>query len=249
MSKALLMLAVCGWILISGARADGEQAIKAVAFDAFPIFDPRPIEAVAKELFPEKSEKLMNLWRSKQFEYQWLRALGGNYKNFEEITEDALVYAARQLEIPLPDDLRKKLLAPYAALSAWPDAKAAVGKLKAKGYKVVFLSNMTEKMLRSGLAASDLEEVFDDVYSTDSIKTFKPSSAAYQIALDRLRLSREEILFVAFAGWDAAGAKWFGYPTFWVNRAGRSPEELGAKVDGSGRDLQALLEFLDASER
>jgi 2-haloacid dehalogenase len=32
--------------------------------------------------------------------------------------------------------------------------------------------------------------------------------------IDAFTLKREEILFAAFAGWDAAGAKWFGYPTF-----------------------------------
>ncbi len=51
---------------------------------------------------------------------------------------------------------------------------------------------------------------------------------------------------MAFAGWDAAGAKWFGYPTFWVNRAGASREELDIVPDGTGRDLQSLLEFLDS---
>lgn len=245
MLKFLVLPAVCGGFWASGAKAGETPKIKAVAFDAFPIFDPRPIEALATEMFPEKGKELVRLWRARQFEYQWLRALGGNYRDFREITEDALVFAARQLDIPLTGEVRKKLMSPYANLSAWPDAKAAVEKLKADGYKVVFLSNMTEEMLRSGLAASGLEGTFDAVFSTDSRKTFKPSAQAYRIAADELRLPREEILFVAFAGWDAAGAKWFGYPVFWVNRAGNPPEELGAAPDGAGRDLQALLEFLD----
>ena len=29
-------------------------------------------------------------------------------------------------------------------------------------------------------------------------------------------MNQGEIAFAAFAGWDAAGAKAFGYPTFWV---------------------------------
>lgn len=246
-SKVLLLLAINGSLWTLAAETSEKKTIKAIAFDAFPIFDPRPIEALTIEMFPEKGKELVRQWRSKQFEYQWLRALGGNYKDFKEITEDALVFAARQLDIPLTDDARKKLMSPYASLSAWPDAKGIVSKLKANGYRIVFLSNMTEEMLRSGLAASGLEGAFDGVYSTDSQKTFKPSPQAYQIALDELRLSREEILFVAFAGWDAAGAKWFGYPTFWVNRAGGSREELGDAPDGTGRDLQALLKFLDGN--
>jgi 2-haloacid dehalogenase len=242
------------WLILGTAwslEADTieKRPIKAIAFDAFPIFDPRPIEALALELFPAKGRELTRLWRSRQFEYQWLRALGGNYKNFIETTEDALVFTARQLDIPLTDDARKKLMSSYSNLSAWPDAKEAIIKLKANGYKIVFLSNMTEEMLRSGLATSGLEDLFDDVYSTDSKKTYKPSPHAYQIALDKLSLSREEILFVAFAGWDAAGAKWFGYPTFWVNRSGSDREELGNAPDGAGRNLQSLVDFLNSDSK
>jgi 2-haloacid dehalogenase len=56
-------------------------------------------------------------------------------------------------------------------------------------------------------------------------------------------LPKEQILFVAFAGWDAAGAKTFGYPTFWVNRLGLPPEELGTMTDGEGSTLNELLAF------
>ncbi len=187
MPKILMLLIACGLLLTHEAEAGEKRIIKAIAFDAFPIFDPRPIDALAMEVFPEKGKELMRLWRSRQFEYQWLRALGGNYKDFKKITEDALIFAARQLDIELTDDARRKLMSPYANLSAWPDAKAAVNKLKADGYKVVFLSNMTEEMLRAGLAASGLEGAFDGIYSTDSRKTFKPSPQAYQIALEELR--------------------------------------------------------------
>jgi 2-haloacid dehalogenase len=51
---------------------------KAIAFDAFPIFDPRPIFGLAETLFPDKGADLSNAWRSRQFEYQWLRALSRN---------------------------------------------------------------------------------------------------------------------------------------------------------------------------
>jgi len=243
--RILMPLAVFGLLWVSRAEAGEQRKIKAVAFDAFPIFDPRPIDALAMEMFPEKGKELLKLWRSRQFEYQWLRALGGDYKDFRGVTEDALVFAARQLGLPLTDEARRRLMAPYDCLSVWPDVKAAVGKLKADGYQVVFLSNMTEEMLGAGLKAAGLEKEFDHIYSTDSQKTFKPSPRAYQMALEGLRLSKGEILFVAFAGWDAAGAKWFGYPTFWVNRAGSPQEELGCVPDGTGRDLQALVEFLD----
>ena len=80
--------------------------------------------------------------------------------------------------------------------------------------------------------------------STDQIRAYKPDPRAYQMAIDALQLQREDILFAAFAGWDAAGAKWFGYPTFWVNRLNLPGEELGVTPDAMGRDLTDLVRFV-----
>ena len=70
--------------------------IKAVVFDGFAIFDPRPVFALTEKLFPEKGKEIVEIWRTKQFEYTWLRESGGQYKNFREVTGDALVFATTE---------------------------------------------------------------------------------------------------------------------------------------------------------
>ncbi len=37
---------------------------RAVVFDGFPIFDPRPVFALAERLFPGKGAELSNAWRA-----------------------------------------------------------------------------------------------------------------------------------------------------------------------------------------
>ncbi len=76
------------------------------------------------------------------------------------------------------------------------------------------------------------------------VRSYKPVRPAYQLGVDTLGFERSEILFVAFAGWDVAGAVWFGYPTYWLNRLGSVSEELGAAPLGRGADLQSLFDFL-----
>jgi 2-haloacid dehalogenase len=87
------------------------------------------------------------------------------------------------------------------------------------------------------------------VLSTDQVATYKPDPRAYRLGPDTLRLTREEILFVAFAGWDAAGAKLFGYPTYWVNRQHLPAEEIDVRPDGSDGTLTDLVAFLADRER
>ena len=67
---------------------------------------------------------------------------------------------------------------------------------------------------------------FDTLISTDAVRTFKPDPRAYALGPRRLGLPPEELVFAAFGGWDAAGATWFGFPTFWVNRLSVTPEQL-----------------------
>jgi 2-haloacid dehalogenase len=224
--------------------ANGIPRFKAIAFDGFPIFDPRPVATLAETIFPGNGQGLVNAWRTRQFEYQWLRALAGHYADFEQATRDSLVFAARSLKLDLSPDTRDKLMSAYANLTVWPDVPSALGVLRKAGVRLVILSNVTERLLGDGIKRSGVNGLFEAVLSTDRIRTYKPDPRAYQMALDALRLKREEILFAPFAGWDAAGAKWFGYPTFWVNRLGSPAEELGVAADGAGPDLNALIRFV-----
>ena len=100
-------------------------------------------------------------------------------------------------------------------------------------------------MLEANMKSAGLVGTFEQVLSTDQVKTYKPDPRAYQLGMDSLKLRREEILFVAFAGWDAAGAKLFGYPTFWLNRQKLPPEQLDATPDGAGESFGQLLQFLN----
>jgi 2-haloacid dehalogenase len=221
--------------------------IKALAFDAFPIFDPRPVFALVEQLFPGKGADLSNAWRVRQFEYQWLRALSGRYADFWQTTADALVFAAKLLQLDLTPDKRQQLMAAYLELKAWPEVPPALRSLQSAGIRLAFLSNATPQILDAGIKNSRLEGIFEHVLSTDTIKTYKPDPRAYQMAIDAFGLKREDIAFVAFAGWDVAGAKWFGYTTFWVNRLNLPVEELGVAPDAIGGNLDDLVRFVKAS--
>jgi 2-haloacid dehalogenase len=236
-------------VLLPGlpAHAAGSRVmVKAVAFDEFPILDPRPVFALAAQLFPDKGAELGNLWRTRQFEYTWLRTLSGQYTDFWQVTGDALSFAARSLKLDLTSQKHDRLMEAYLNLRCWPDVPAALGSLKKAGIRLAFLSNMTVRMLEAGIRNSQLDSVFDHVLSTDRVKAYKPDPRAYRMGTDALALKPEEIVFAAFAGWDAAGAKAFGYPTFWVNRQNQPAEELGVVADASGTTLHELVEFVSA---
>ena len=220
--------------------------IRAVLVDGFVIFDPRPIAQRAEEFFPGKGEELISLWRTRQFEYTWLRTLGGRYQNFRQVTEDALNYCASNMRLPLTRAQREELMGMYEKLPPWPDVPETLEALRRNGVRIAFLSNFSASMLDANLAAARLTEYFEPHLTTDRVNAFKPSPRAYRMGADAFELDPREIVFAAFAGWDAAGAKWFGYPTVWVNCSQADRERLDTEPDAITPDFRGVLDFLDA---
>jgi len=237
-------VAVSGIATSASSAEASRPAIKAIAFDGFPIFDPRPIFALAEELFPGQGAELSNAWRTRQFEYTWLRSLTQRYRDFLGVIEDALVFAAKLLNLDMTDEKRKALVEGYLRMKAWPDVLPALSKLKESGIRLAFLNNFSPVMLESNIRNAGLEGFFEHKLSTDAVRVYKPHPLAYQMGIDAFGLKREEILFAAFAGWDASGAKLFGYPTFWVNRQKQPIEQLDAVPEGEGASMNDLHNFL-----
>ena len=227
------------------ARAETvmQGEVKAIAFDGFVIFDPKPVFARVEDFFPGKGEALVALWRTRQFEYCWLRTLTGNYADFWTVTEEALAFAAAAVKVDLTAERRDRLMQGFLEMKAHPDVKPGLDALRAAGIRLAFLSNLTENMLASAIASAGLDGTFEQLFSTDRVRAYKPDPRAYRMAIDGFGLRKEEIAFAAFGGWDANGARSFGYRTYWANRQGLPVEELGAKPDAIGNGVAELVRF------
>lgn len=244
--RTLLHLAGAAGTLAAAAPslAARPMRIRAIAFDGLAVLDPRSVTAAAERYFPGRGAELASAWRTRQFEYTWLRSLTGRYADFWTVTEEALVFAATLLRLELGPEPRRALMQAFLELRAWPDAVEALRMMRGAGLRLALLSNFSTRMLEAASHSAGLGGLFEVALSTDQAQVYKPAPRAYQLGVDALELAREEILFVAFGGWDAAGAKAFGYPTFWVNRQNLPVEELGVRPDAIGKDLADLVRYL-----
>jgi 2-haloacid dehalogenase len=215
----------------------------ALVFDAYgTLFDVHSVVALCDELWPGKGTQLSQLWRTKQLEHTWLRSLMGRYEDFAHVTEGALRYACAALALPYDDAKRSRLMRAYLHLATFPEVKDALARLG--GIELAILSNGAPAMLRELVANAGLAGTIPHVLSVDEVGIYKPSPRVYQLAVDRLGVPATAIGFVSSNGWDAAGAKAFGFRTFWVNRGGAPFDPLGVAPDhviGSLADLPGLL--------
>ncbi|MYN67528.1 MAG: haloacid dehalogenase type II [Acidobacteria bacterium] len=228
-------------------QADPVEAIEAFAFDAYgTLFDVFSVTALCEELFPENGDALAQRWRAKQLQYSLLRSLMGRHRDFWLVTEDALVYAARSLNLDLTDARRARLMDAYLTLEAFPDVRPGLEALRDRGVRLAILSNGEPRMLEAAARSAGIDTLLDTIISVEEVKIFKVSPRVYNLGLERLGVGRSALGFVSSNGWDIAGAASAGLPTFWIQRsAAEPPEELGFAADrvvAAITDLPPLLE-------
>ncbi|MEZ5603767.1 MAG: haloacid dehalogenase type II [Burkholderiaceae bacterium] len=228
---------------IPGPRAASSPApIRAVVFDAYgTLFDVHSVASLAEQLFPGKGDALSQLWRQKQLEYSWLRAMSGRYKPFWDVTRDALRFAAARLALGLAPELEVRLMNQYASLSAFPENLQALRALKAAGLPLGILSNGNREMIEVSVRSAGMSGLFEHLLSSQDVETFKTCAPIYALAPSAFGCRAREILFVSSNCWDAIGARWYGYTSFWVNRAGAPLEQLDTEPDHTGSLLTDVL--------
>jgi 2-haloacid dehalogenase len=224
---------------IASMEAEKKQ-VRAFVFDAYgTLFDVQSVVATVNRKFPGQGPALSNGWRTRQLEYTWLRSLMGRYEDFWKVTESALVATCNSMRLPLQADARSELMEAYLHLDPFPEVKQALNFLS--GRPLAILSNGTPKMLQAVVESAGLRGIFSQVISANEVKTYKPNPAIYQLAARKLRGDKRDIGFVSSNSWDVAGAKAFGFRTYWVNRSGDPGDELGITPDVTLRTLTDLV--------
>jgi 2-haloacid dehalogenase len=241
-----LRIVACMVLFASAGYAESlpTPRFKAVAFDYVVIFDPNSVVPEVEKAFPGKGAEFTKMWRTKQFEYGFLRSITNRHADFFDVTTDALVYTAKAMKLDLTPETRERLLNAYLTLKLWPDSADALRKLRAAGVRIITISNFSKIMLRANAEGAGITDLFDELLSTETNGTYKPDPRAYELGMKRLHLKKDEIVFAAFGGWDAYGAKNFGYSTVWMNRLNLPLEELGVEPDKTANNMDGLLDFV-----
>lgn len=221
------------------------QAISALVFDAYgTLFDVHSVTRFAESLFPGRGPALSAAWRGKQLEYTWLRSLMDRYEDFNRVTAASLDWSLESLHLQASESDRRALLAEYRTLSVFPEVPEAIDRL-ARIRPLAILSNGHPEMLEAVVEHNQLRNFFrGGVLSVHPAGIFKPHPSVYRLVENRLGVARPLVGFVSSNGWDAAGAKAFGFQSIWVNRGGAPQERLGEPPDAVVTSLEAIEPLL-----
>ena len=167
---------------------------KAIVFDAYgTLFDVNSAAEKCKNKIGDKWLSFANFWRTTQLEYTWLRSLMKKHKDFWQITEDSLDKSMKVFKVE--QNMRNELLNLYRILSPYPEVKNVLKYLKNKNYKISILSNGTPELLDNLVKSNDLKDFFDDIFSVEQVRVFKPDFKVYEIPVRKYNIdSRVRLL-------------------------------------------------------
>lgn len=201
------------------------EGIRACIFDAYgTLFDYRSAASRCRDVLGENFDQLNALWREKQLQYSWLRAIQGRHVDFWQVTGEALDFALDTAAIA-DSAVRDRLMAMYLKLDVFPE-----------------VPDMLKRLIRN----AGIGSLLDAVLSVEAVGVYKPHPKVYQYAIDQLGIKAGEIAFQSSNAWDAHAASLCGMRVIWCNRYRQRPERLPGLPDFEIASLAELPDLVGA---
>ena len=207
------------------------------------LLDLAPLkESVAQALDGKK--ELVSLWFTTLLQYSLVVTVGEQYRDFSEIGAATLRMVAKNQNINLTEEKARQVLKPMLSLPAHPDVAPALARLKQGGFRLVTLTNSSNKAVEAQMTYSGLKQYFEKLWSVEDISLYKPHLKVYQWASEKMDVKPEECMLVAAHGWDVAGARWAGWQTAFISLPGQQLYPLAEEPEIVAPTLLQVAEKL-----
>jgi 2-haloacid dehalogenase len=185
----------------------------------------------------QNGDTMRREWEEIQFS-----EIQGRYRPYKVILADSLRRWANRQELPYRDQDGEDLVRAMRSWQPFPDSRPALSRAREAGVRLAILSNTDQDIIAHTLRHLDLP--FDVVVTAEDCGSYKPSLRNFDRLVDRLGVSPEDILHVAFGfKYDIGPASRLGLRTAWVNRHVEDLPE-GERPDYVWRDLWDLPALL-----
>ena len=194
----------------------------ALAFDIYgTLIDPHGVVDELSKHVGAGAQEFSNIWRDKQLEYTWRRALMQRYQNFPVCTRQALDYTDTLLQTGLDESAKVALMKVYRVLPAYDDVPVSLQALADAGFRLFGFSNGVEEAIIGLLENAGIDQYFEGVVSVDALQTFKPDPQVYHHFIEVADTAPENCWLVSSNGFDVIGAVSAGMKAAWLKRSQR----------------------------
>ena len=231
--------------------ADRPTAPSVLVFDVNEtLIDIESIAPLFGELFGD--ERVLREWFGQLVMYSMTATLAESYVDFFTLGQGVLHMLADIHRVDVTDDDLHRLQERMRTMPAHPDVASGLTALRDNGFRLVTLTNSPHKPgMQTPLENAGLAHFFEQQFSVESCRAFKPSPSVYRYVCQQLDVAPAECMMVAAHVWDTLGAQNVGFSSALITRPGNPP----LPVDGLRQpdlvvsDLRQLAEQLTARPR
>ncbi|GAB3001840.1 haloacid dehalogenase type II [Cyclobacterium sediminis] len=202
------------------------------------LLDTKAVQtAINKEI---GNSEAAGKWFQSLLHYSLVETVSGDFADFSLIADACLEMTAENYGKALSAEKREIILSEFKKLSPHSEVFEGLQRLKNAGFIIVALSNGTLETINEQLKSAGISQLFDRIFSIQSVGKFKPHPSTYAYVLDKMEISADKALMIAAHPWDLLGAARAGLQTAFIKRAGKSDYPLSPKNDFVAEDLLQL---------
>lgn len=184
------------------------------------LLDTEALAPALRRIFGRKLS--VEAWFTTVLQHSMATSLAGDYRPFDEIAATVLEMSAMAHGVQLRPADADRVRDGMKKLPPFSDVKKALAKLQAGGYRLAVLTNSSRDSLKEQLRNAGLEKYFEEAFSVDMVRRFKPAPDTYRAAAHLLGVDTHRMLMVAAHGWDLLGAARAGCRTALLTRPGKA---------------------------
>jgi 2-haloacid dehalogenase len=228
-------------------RRSRENMPRTIVFDVNEtLLDLKALDPLFEKHFGDA--EMRSAWFTQVLLTSMTISLAGDYADFAKVGAAALRMVAERRGIAATDDQVFEILRGLGSIPAHPEAVAALESLQKNGYRLVTLTNSPPTLVEAQMKNSGLRHFFEKLLSVDSVRTFKPATAVYQMATSELGEKPEDIWLIAAHNWDTTGAVAAGWKAAFVARPGMVIGALDREPTVRGADLTEVTNQILAAD-
>jgi 2-haloacid dehalogenase len=195
--------------------------------------------------------RILREWFGQLVTYSMTTTLSGLYVDYFTLGQGLLQMLADIHHVDITEEDVHRIREGMLTMPAHPDVEEGLTALRDNGFRLVTLTNSPPNPDGpTPLEHAGLRPFFEQAFSVDSRRRYKPALAVYRHVCQELDVAPTECMMVAAHVWDTIGAQSAGFGAALITRPGNAPLPLDALPQPIlvASDLRQLAQQLSESK-
>ena len=187
---------------------------------------------------------VLKQWFAQMLLYSQTITQTGEYSDFGKVGRAALEMMAEIRGVDLGERDITDVIGSMRSLPAHAEVSEQLGRLRESGFRTIALTNSSEGVAKQQIENAELSSMFEQLFSVDAVRKYKPARDAYRHVADELGVNTSQLIMIASHPWDLMGAKAAGYNIVFIQRPGTAWFPLGPAPSIRGANLRDVASQL-----